>query len=55
MGEWYEDKQHGYGIETWMDDAKYEGNYDNGRKHGIGTFIWADGSKFIGEFYSNNI
>lgn len=24
-GTWFEDKQHGHGVETWPDSAKYEG------------------------------
>ena len=44
-----------FGVETWPDEAKYEGNYEFGKKHGIGTFKWADKSTFIGEFYNNNI
>jgi hypothetical protein len=35
LGEWYEDKQNGKGIETWPDGAKYEGEYQNGKKDGI--------------------
>jgi len=26
-GYWEEDKQHGDGLETWPDGAKYEGQY----------------------------
>lgn len=28
IGDWKEDRQHGYGVETWPDNAKYEGNYE---------------------------
>ena len=31
-GQWKEDKQHGYGVETWPDGAKYEGMYFEGKK-----------------------
>jgi hypothetical protein len=50
-----EDKQHGFGVETWPDGGKYEGNFEYGKKHGMGTFKWADGSVYIGEFYNNLI
>lgn len=42
-GQWKDDLQHGYGIETWNDGSKYEGNYLNGKKQGKGVYIWADG------------
>jgi hypothetical protein len=43
-GYWCEDKQHGHGVESWPDGAKYEGNflvvtagnYEMGKKHGKG-------------------
>ena len=36
--------QHGQGIETFPDGAKYEGQFVNGKKHGIGKNTWANGS-----------
>lgn len=42
--------QHGYGIEVWRDNAKYEGEYQDSKKHGKGTLYFADGSKYEGEF-----
>ena len=39
-GEWYEDKQHGYGAESWANNTFYEGSYYMGKKHGIGRFVW---------------
>ncbi len=35
-GEWKDDLQDGYGIETWTDSSKYEGSYKAGKKHGNG-------------------
>ena len=46
---------HGYGVETWIDGAKYEGIYKVGKKHGRVIFSWGDGSKYEGEFEDNNI
>ena len=54
-GDWFEDQQHGDGIEKWTDGAVYEGKYVNGMKHGKGLFKWADGSSYTGDFYDNNI
>lgn len=47
-GDWKEDKQHGYGEETWPDEAVYKGEYKNGKKHGKGTFLWEDDSCYEG-------
>jgi hypothetical protein len=35
-GEWKDDQQHGYGVEKWVDESKYEGYYVMGKKHGQG-------------------
>ena len=35
-GQWKDDLQDGYGIETWPDGSKYEGYYKQGKKHGDG-------------------
>jgi len=32
IGGWLDDRQHGFGIEIWCDNAKYEGNYEGGKK-----------------------
>ena len=54
-GDWFEDKQHGFGKETWPDGANYEGEFDFGKKHGKGKFLWSDNSAYEGEFSNNNI
>ena len=36
-GEWKGNVRHGYGVQTWPDGAKYEGNYVDGRKCGQGV------------------
>ena len=54
-GDWYEDKQHGNGVETWLDGARYEGQYATGRKSGTGELFFADGSIYCGEFFNNDI
>jgi len=39
-GGWFADKQHGHGIETWVDNGsmKYEGDFKEGAKTGKGKF-----------------
>jgi hypothetical protein len=39
---------HGYGVYTWKDGRKYEGEYLLDKKHGKGAYYWADGRKFDG-------
>lgn len=39
---------HGYGVYTWKDGRKYEGEYKNDKKDGHGVYYWADGKKYDG-------
>ena len=40
----------GFGIYTWQDGRKYEGQYKKDKKHGNGVYTWADGRKYDGEW-----
>jgi hypothetical protein len=40
----------GYGIFTWTDGRRYEGQYIDDEKEGNGTFFWPDGRKYEGEW-----
>lgn len=40
----------GYGTYTWVDGAKYVGEFRDGIKSGQGTIISADGQKYVGEW-----
>lgn len=35
MGNWKEDKYHGYGIKSWADGDNFEGFWKDDKKHGI--------------------
>ena len=37
-GERKDDKMHGYGVLTWANDKRYEGNFKNGLREGKGSF-----------------
>ncbi len=38
-GSWFNDKQHGFGKETWNNGAEtYEGEFIDGKKNGRGRF-----------------
>ena len=39
---------HGYGVYSWPDNRKYEGQYFADRKHGFGIYHWPDGRVYEG-------
>ena len=54
---------HGYGVYSWQDGRRYEGEYVNDKKHGKGKYVWANGKVYdgmwedgkqhgVGEFYN---
>ena len=40
----------GYGIFTWPDGRKYNGEYKDDKKDGTGIFEWSDGRKYKGNW-----
>jgi hypothetical protein len=40
----------GYGIFSWPDGNRYEGEYTNGMKDGKGTFFFSNGKIFKGRW-----
>jgi len=40
----------GYGVFTWPDGRKYDGNYVEDKKEGRGKFTWPDGKEYDGEW-----
>lgn len=42
--------RHGYGIQKWVDNAIYEGQWKNNKACGRGTFWHAEGDVYVGEF-----
>jgi hypothetical protein len=46
VGEWKDNIMNGYGIYTWPDGRKYEGEYLKDKKQGFGKYTWADGRLF---------
>lgn len=43
-------KQDGYGVYTWTDGRKYEGEFMNGKQHGIGIFTAKNGERKKGQW-----
>lgn len=42
--------RHGFGVQVWVDGAKYKGMWKENRAHGRGCFWHADGDRFEGDF-----
>lgn len=49
-GEFFQNKQHGYGVYTWDNHCTYEGQYVWGLKDGQGSCTWNDGRYYEGEW-----
>ena len=47
-GEYYMDKKQGFGIYSWTDGRRYEGQWMNGKQHGEGKYLLPDGKENIG-------
>ena len=45
-----DDFMHGFGIFTWPNGEKYEGQFSNDKLNGRGKFYWASGKYYEGEF-----
>ena len=50
LGDFSEDKFHGYGIYKWGEDRTYEGYWSNGKMDGKGKLKLKDGNYYDGEF-----
>ena len=55
QGIWDGNLQVMVGLENWLDDTYYQGQYKDSKKHGIGTYKWADGAIYEGEWENNQI
>jgi hypothetical protein len=42
------DCYNGYGVYTWNDGTRYEGNFRAGKRDGEGVYYYASGAKYIG-------
>ena len=45
--------KHGYGTQMWPDNAKYVGEWKDGKAEGKGTFFHSNGDIFEGEFQND--
>jgi hypothetical protein len=54
-GQWQNDHQEGYGVETWGDGSRYSGLFRNGEKALFGMYLFPDHSQYLGGWSSNSI
>ena len=54
MGEYKDDKKHGYGEFFWPDGRAYKGNWMEGRQEGEGRFIGSNGQERKGIWRSGS-
>ncbi|KAG7455461.1 hypothetical protein MATL_G00256950 [Megalops atlanticus] len=54
MGEWKNDKRHGFGVSERSNGMKYEGEWTNNKRHGYGCTLFPDGTREEGK-YKNNV
>ena len=45
--------RHGFGVQVWVDGAKYKGQWKHNKAHGKGIFWHADGDFYEGEFLND--
>ena len=50
IGKIFRGLPHGYGVKTWKDGRKYQGNWVKGRMQGNVEMIYPEGDSFTGEF-----
>ena len=55
VGEFKNDKPHGYGTFVWTNGDKYFGEWKNGKAHGNGTKTWKNGRKYLGDFKNDKL
>ena len=54
-GEWTSDgRMEGFGIQTWADGARYEGEFVSGEKQGFGIKTTSNGQSYAGFWRHNN-
>ena len=44
-------KKEGYGVLTWLDGSKYEGEFKNDMAEGNGFASWVDGAIYDGHWH----
>lgn len=50
LGQWYDNKRHGYGKQTWPDGSIYQGQWQENCAVGRGRFVHHDGDIYIGQW-----
>jgi len=50
LGQWYDNRRHGYGKQTWPDGSIYQGQWQENCAAGHGRFMHHDGDIYIGQW-----
>ena len=45
----------GFGVERWVDNSSFEGEFWKGQKSGHGVYHWPDKSDYAGQWKGNAI
>ena len=48
IGQWNDNRMHGYGEYHWGDGRKYVGYYNNDKKEGFGMYVWSNNRAYFG-------
>ncbi|GAA3413095.1 MORN repeat-containing protein [Paenibacillus hodogayensis] len=52
-GQWYKDREHGFGIKEYANGDRYRGEWRDGLFEGKGVYEWNDGTTFEGNWQDN--
>lgn len=50
IGDWKDNKQHGFGTKVFGDKSIYVGEWKENMKQGQGTYTWEDKTKYVGDW-----
>ena len=50
IGDWRDDKMHGYGTLQLKNGDKYQGQFIDDKRHGFGVYYHANGDRYEGEW-----
>lgn len=50
LGEWFDDKRHGKGSDTFASGDRYSGDFADGQRHGQGIYTFQNGEIYAGDW-----
>ena len=55
QGDFQHGKRHGYGVYTYADGGRFEGEWIDDKVHGRGVSVYASGNRYEGEWVDGKI